>query len=310
MSYQTKNAILFIIFNRTKQPLKVLEQIKKVQPTKMYIVADGPRQHIAGEKEKCLEVRRLVEEAIDWECEVITNYSEENLGCGKRLSSGISWGFEQEEQLIIIEDDIFCSENFFRYCDYYLAELKSDKSIYMISGCNLIQDYSVNYPNVFLSKFGGIWGWAGWRDRWQGYDLNIDSSVINKANILDSLEKEYWRYYLNLAYLGKLNTWDYQWDAFRYLANGLVLVPKRNLTKNIGFDGNSTHTFTEDEAYSGFGLWEEDLHLISPSELERLEAFENWYVRKIIHHSLLHYFKILIRNILTGVQKSLKKFSI
>lgn len=310
MSYQVKTPVLFVIFNRYDHALKVIEQLKKVRPQKVYLIADGPRSHVTGEDEKCLKVRRVVEAAIDWDCELIKNYAAENMGCGPRLSSGIQWGFEQEEKLIILEDDVFCSENFFRYCDYYLEAAKDNKDISMISGCNLIQHYSQNLPNFFLSKFGGIWGWASWRDRFASYEFQMDANVVDQLKILDATEKEYWRYYLNRIYLKKLNTWDYQWDITRYRQGGLVLVPKNNLTRNIGFDEESTHTFSVDSTYESFGLWEEELKLIPAQKLQRFENYENWYFRLILHKSIYQYLKMMMRNVLTRAQKALKQLTI
>ena len=59
-------------------------------------------------------MREYLEEHIDWECQVYKNFAEKNMGCGKRMSSGISWAFEQEEKLIILEDDCLADFSFFK----------------------------------------------------------------------------------------------------------------------------------------------------------------------------------------------------
>lgn len=40
-----KVSVLLLIFNRSDNALKVLEQIKLYHPTTLYIAADGPRKH-------------------------------------------------------------------------------------------------------------------------------------------------------------------------------------------------------------------------------------------------------------------------
>jgi hypothetical protein len=40
---------------------------------------------------------RAIAEKVDWPCDVHGNYAEENMGCGRRVASGIAWGFEQVE---------------------------------------------------------------------------------------------------------------------------------------------------------------------------------------------------------------------
>src|SRR3546814_11417338 len=82
----------------------VCSQIAKVKPPVLFLVADGARPDRPGEAELCAEVRQLAE-AVDWPCEVRTDFSPVNLGCGKRISSGLNWVFEQVEEAIILEDD-------------------------------------------------------------------------------------------------------------------------------------------------------------------------------------------------------------
>ena len=55
----------------------------------------------------------------DWPCEVIKNYSDINLGCGPRVSSGIEWVFQTVEEAIIVEDDCLPHQDFFYFARYY-----------------------------------------------------------------------------------------------------------------------------------------------------------------------------------------------
>ena len=99
----------------------------------MLIVADGPRDE--RENEKCLATRAIVE-AIDWPCEVERNYSRTNLGCRKRIASGLDWVFERYEQAIILEDDCLPNPTFFRFADELLNRYADDPRIGQISGDN------------------------------------------------------------------------------------------------------------------------------------------------------------------------------
>ena len=95
--------VAFIIFNRPDTTAKVFEAIRQAKPSKLLVVADGARQGKVGEAEKCAVTRAIID-GVDWECEVLTNYSDVNLGCKRRVSSGIDWVFEQVEEAIILED--------------------------------------------------------------------------------------------------------------------------------------------------------------------------------------------------------------
>ena len=66
--------ILFLIFNRPDTTQKVFDAIKKVKPKQLFITADGLREGKEGEKEKCEQTRKVIEQ-IDWDCKVYKNYS-------------------------------------------------------------------------------------------------------------------------------------------------------------------------------------------------------------------------------------------
>lgn len=77
-----KTPVAFLIFNRPDTTEKVFEAIRQAKPPKLLVVADGPRLDRPGEAEKCKDTREIVKQ-VDWTCEVLTNYSDINLGCKK-----------------------------------------------------------------------------------------------------------------------------------------------------------------------------------------------------------------------------------
>ena len=99
-----RTPIAFLIFNRPDTTKKVFDLICEAKPPKLLVIADGLRQDKVGEVEKCMATRAIID-LVDWDCEVITNYSDINLGCKFRVSSGIDWVFQQVEEAIILEDD-------------------------------------------------------------------------------------------------------------------------------------------------------------------------------------------------------------
>jgi len=96
--------VLFLIFNRPDTAQRVFDRIRLAQPRKLYVAADGPRAGRPAEATECLETRAILEQ-VDWECEVVTLFREENLGCRIAVSSAITWFFNQVEFGIILEDD-------------------------------------------------------------------------------------------------------------------------------------------------------------------------------------------------------------
>ena len=96
-----KSPVALLAYNRPDLTTRVFGAIREAQPPRLLVVADGPRD--GADAEKC-DATRAILERIDWPCDVSRNYSESNLGCRKRVSSGIDWVFEQVEEAIIVED--------------------------------------------------------------------------------------------------------------------------------------------------------------------------------------------------------------
>src|SRR4051812_29861164 len=105
--------VAFLIFNRPDVTEKVFEQIALARPKTLLVVADGPRTPL--EAEVCAKTRAIIDR-VDWDCEVLKNYSETNMGCRLRVSSGIDWVFSQVPEAIILEDDCLPHPSFFPFC--------------------------------------------------------------------------------------------------------------------------------------------------------------------------------------------------
>src|SRR4051812_29566436 len=165
--------VLFVIFNRPETTRQVFEAIRTAKPSRLYIAADGPRKNKPGEDQKCQEAREIVK-AVDWDCEVKTLFSKENLNCGRGPATAFTWFFEHEEEGIILEDDCLPTQSFFRFCQELLERYRYDYRVMHIGGNNFLngwqrdQDYS-----YYFSLSGHIWGWATWRRAWQMFDYKL-----------------------------------------------------------------------------------------------------------------------------------------
>lgn len=240
--------VLFCTFNRLECTKRVFERIRMMRPERLYLLSDGPRKNICGEDEKVAAVRKYLEEHIDWECQVYKNFAEKNMGCGRRMSSGISWAFEQEEKLIIIEDDCLPDLSFFRYCKELLELYKENENIMLIGGSNSVGELRGGDSFVF-SPFIENWGWATWKRTWEQYDYDIcdwsEKKVPQsmKAFMNEREIKNYLRLF-DSVYTHEIDTWDYQLQYLLFQKDGLAIVPCKCLVKNIGFGPDATHTKT------------------------------------------------------------------
>lgn len=245
--WQLETPVAFLIFNRPDTTERVFTEIARARPPKLLVIADGPRSDRPGEAELCAQTRRIIER-VDWECEVLTDFSEQNLGCRARVSSGLSWVFEQVEEAIILEDDCLPHPSFFRYCEEMLARYRDDERIGQISGCNFQHHRQPSKYSYYYSIYNHIWGWASWRRAWQGYDLKMrDWPAMRDEEWLrhllpSSRAVRLWEETFQNVYEGKVDTWDYQWTFSCWAQGRLTVLPTVNLISNIGFGEGATHT--------------------------------------------------------------------
>ena len=248
--WKLRTPVALLIFNRPDTTERVFKEIAKARPPKLLVVADGARPNKIGEIDKCEQARTILNQ-VNWDCEVLTNYSDTNMGCKLRVSSGIDWIFQTVEEAIILEDDCLPEQSFFRFCEEMLIRYRHNERIGMVSGGNLQFGKQRGVGSYYFSRYTHIWGWASWRRAWQYYDRDIslwpqfrDEGWI-EALFKTQGEQEYWRNSFQQVFDGKLDTWDCSW-TFTALTHGLLQVaPNVNLISNIGFGPDATHTHVE-----------------------------------------------------------------
>ncbi|MCE2698725.1 MAG: FkbM family methyltransferase [Nostocales cyanobacterium LE14-WE4] len=241
--WQFKTPVALIIFNRTDTTQKVFEAIREAKPPKLLVISDAPRNNKEGEAEQCAATRAIINQ-VDWECEVLTNHSDINLGPRQRISSGIDWVFEQVEEAIIFEHDCLPHHTFFRYCEELLEKYRDDERIMVISGNNLQFGRKRSEDSYYFSRYSHIWGWATWRRAWKKYDVSIQKwdSLRSSYWLHDLLQNEqatmYWSRIFDHVFNG-FNTWDYSLLFSLWINEGLCILPEVNLVSNIGFGSNA-----------------------------------------------------------------------
>lgn len=246
-NFKLSTPVAFFIFNNPDTTQQVFAQIKKIQPPTLLVIADGPRSTREDDKEKCQKTRAIIEQ-VNWDCNIIKNYSEINLGCKNCLSKGLNWVFNTVDEAIILEHDTLPDASFFPYCQTLLEKYRNDDRIMMISGCNFQFGKKRTDYSYYFSKHVHCWGWATWQRAWKKYDVNMSNwPEVRDGNWLldifrDSIAAKYWQHVFDLTYQGFINTWDYQWVFSCLINNALNILPNTNLISNIGFGINATHT--------------------------------------------------------------------
>lgn len=256
MQKQLTTPVALIFFNRPKQFAKVFETVKKAQPSKLFLIQDGARDNNEKDIENIQKCREVLK-GIDWECEINEDFSEVNLGCGKRVYTGISKCFEQTDRLIILEDDCVPSQSFFPFCDELLEKYKNDERVGMITGMNHLGEFNEADTDYFFANVGSIAGWATWKRNWDSasYDLCdiVNDSVAmrllkqyeqfapNRNNVYQSIIKKHEA----MRNGQKMSSWSTQIGVMGTLNSRLVIVPRVNLMSNIGLTAESANSVSD-----------------------------------------------------------------
>lgn len=267
--------VLLIAFNRPELFAELIDSLRVIAPTKIFVAIDGPREDNSDDNLKVCQTIGLIDK-IDWLCELSVLNRDSNLGCGLAVSSAISWVLETEQSVIILEDDIRPNTTFFSFCAKALRVYQDDERVMTISGHSTIE---INdSPNVFrTSKYPGIWGWATWQRSWNLYQYSLDGlpkislfylTKIYRGNLFLAMQS-----WMNFRAIrnGAIDTWDYQLFYISILLQKLHIIANYNLTENVGFNSQATHTIFSPEPSPTPRKME---HIAFTDELEVSESYE------------------------------------
>jgi hypothetical protein len=250
---QLETPVALIVFNRPEIAQRVFAAVSAARPTRLLLIADGPRPGRPEEAGRCELVKKIVT-AVDWPCQVVTNFAPQNMGCRQRIISGLNWVFSLVEEAIILEDDCLPDPSFFPFCAELLERHRNHPQIAFIGGFNpLERSFPFSFSYYYSLPVYPEWGWATWRRAWQEFDEHIRSwPEVRKAGLLNVIFPDkrvvaYWSRVFDRMYEGTgPSAWDYQWIYTCWTQNWLSVVPGRNLIQNIGFVPEATHTTAPD----------------------------------------------------------------
>jgi hypothetical protein len=240
--------VVFIVFNRPNWATQAFEQIRAARPERLFLIADGPRpdhrDHDLIARDKCV----ALVETIDWPCEVSKDIADENMGCGHRIASGLSWVFAQVDKAIILEDDCIADSSFFAFCEELLQRYEHDDRVFSVAGTNYARSWDHSGASYFFSKHFHAWGWATWARAWKTFDFGIsewDQAQVRESimRYLDDADQFNQRStILDQIRAGRDDVWSFQWTFAHLATQGLCAVPKTNLVTNIGWGEEASHT--------------------------------------------------------------------
>lgn len=241
--------VVLMMFNRPDQTRAVFDRVAAVRPKQLFVIADGPRADHPADAHECRASLSILDR-VNWNCDLQTNVSETNLGCGRRISSGLDWVFDRVDRAVILEDDCVPDPSFFRFCAELLERYKDDARIRTISGHSVLSGRARTNWSYHFSTFHRTWGWATWRRSWRKLDMAMrlwpqvrdEGWLVDMVGGVGSKSAKFWGVRFEATYAGRIDSWAYPYLFSCWLDHSLAVIPDRNLVHNIGFGQQATHT--------------------------------------------------------------------
>lgn len=244
--YLVDVAVKTNIWIRTELQREQFEVIRKARPKILFLQSDGGR---TKEEWEAIRInRKMFDEEIDWNCQVIRIYEDANFGMyamGEKVRA-IVW--DHVNSCIFLEDDDIPSVSYFRFCAEMLEKYKDDQRIYAVCGLNCIGVNEKCSADYFFARYASIWGIALWKRS----ALQHTTAFTEDEYTMQLLEKEtrehpsHWKQIQRIArsgeYDGHLPGSEFYMNLAVYGYHQMFIVPKYNLMNNKGSNGNSAHS--------------------------------------------------------------------
>lgn len=244
---QLKTPVIVIIYRRAEMTKNLVASLRKLRPSHVLVVADGPKVGIDTEEDLVTRARHQLDD-IDWPCKIDLNFSDINLGCTPRIKSGLNWAFDLVDEAIILEDDIEATPDFFIWAEQMLSVYRNRDDIAMLCGHNPL----IRWPEFMKescaipSQRGAVWGWATTAEKWRSVQrqsvaghidmVELDISRCGFEPVLAAL----YRRYLAQARSSPLS-WDVDWTIKMALSGRRSLISPVNLVHHLGVGADATH---------------------------------------------------------------------
>ena len=241
-------SVLIIGYKRANEIKKVIKNVSNFRPKKLYLAMDGAKD--LKDDLLCINARKEALKSINWDCEIQTNFSEDNKGLREFILTSIDWFFSHEKKGLILEDDILIHPEFPKFARYFINK----DNIGCISACTFDSYLKSNQKNpnyTFLSKIPSVWGWYCTKKTWESFrnwKRQRESPIIYFMKLKKRIG--FWQsliFAMIIDYINqnKLSTWDYDFAYYLIINNKFTIFPGICMAENIGNSSLATHTISK-----------------------------------------------------------------
>lgn len=268
--------VAFFVYNRlwhTKQSIESLLKNDLAHQTELFIFSDAPKNLDA--QNEVSQVREYIKTIKGFKNINIIK-RDNNFGLANSIIDGTTRVINEKGKVVVIEDDLICSENFLKFINEMLNVYENEYKIFSVTGynfpSNLMKIPKGYIYDIYFSPRCSSWGWGTWKNRWEKADWelkDIDNFLNDKK-----LQKKYRSSgndkidMLVAQKDGKIDSWATRWEYNQFKNNAFTVYPVKSFINNIGFDGTGVNCGFDKKYLFTEGLENNDYKLNLPEEIK------------------------------------------
>jgi hypothetical protein len=181
-------------------------------------------------------------------------FNGKNIGLSRNITESISKVFEEESNLIILEDDIAINYNVYESMSNFLLSTGREKGG-MVGGFSALPPPPPFLRKLFSNKWRptiriNVWAWGLNKNIWHLYErdlakLDIENELKNSHtwNKLSIRQRSIWLGRFKKVSINPDYTWDFQLQYMSFKYDLENYLPRYRSIDNLGFNDNkSTNT--------------------------------------------------------------------
>ena len=226
----------------TRRTLEALAANPEFSDSPLHVFCDGSRG--AGDAVAVSATREVVR---NWpHPHKSLHEAPANRGLAASIIDGVSRLCASHGRVIVVEDDLVVAPVFLDFLNRALDRYAQEPRVMQVSGHMFNVDLPPDGSDAVFMPFTTSWGWATWQRAWSKFDAEMHAFGRLQAD--RALRR---RFDLGHAYpyfemlkkqkAGQIDSWAIRWYLSVFMADGLVLYPRRSLVNNEGFDGSGTN---------------------------------------------------------------------